>query len=64
MQCLRVAIPLVLVLLVATGCATSSPLVGKPAPDAQLRDQDGQPIRLSSFQGKQSLVLVFYHSGT
>ncbi len=64
MWSLRVAISIGLFLPVTAGFATSGTLVGKRAPDAQLRDQDGQPIQLSSFRGKQSLVLAFYHSGT
>jgi len=57
-------VPLFLILLFTAGCATPSALVGTAAPDARLWNQDGQPIQLSSYQGKQSLVLVFYHSGT
>ena len=38
----------------------SSPLpVGTPAPDWTLRDQDGNPVALSSMRGK-NVVLVFY----
>jgi peroxiredoxin len=58
------AVPLFMILLLTVGCATPSVLVGKAAPDARLLNQDGQPIQLSGYQGKQSLVLVFYHSGT
>jgi cytochrome oxidase Cu insertion factor (SCO1/SenC/PrrC family) len=58
----RWAAPLVLMLLFTAGCATPSPLVGKAAPDFRLRDQDDQPIQLSDYHGKQSLVLVFYYS--
>lgn len=32
---------------------------GKPAPDFSLHDQDGEAVRLSSFQGRR-VVLVFY----
>jgi peroxiredoxin len=35
------------------------PAVGEPAPDFELVNQFGEPIRLSSFRG-QTVVLVFY----
>ncbi len=34
--------------------------VGDQAPDFELRDQHGTPVRLSSFRGRRSVVLVFY----
>ncbi len=34
--------------------------VGDPAPDFTLPDQDGNPVRLSSFAGKRKVVLAFY----
>ena len=34
--------------------------VGQPAPDFELRDQHGQPWRLSDFRGKRNVVVVFY----
>lgn len=34
--------------------------VGQPAPDFTLEGTDGKAITLSSFQGKKSVVLVFY----
>jgi peroxiredoxin len=34
--------------------------VGEQAPDFELKDQHGSPVRLSSFQGKKNVVLVFY----
>jgi peroxiredoxin len=33
---------------------------GDPAPDFTLRDQHGQDIRLSSYAGEKSVLLVFY----
>jgi peroxiredoxin Q/BCP len=33
---------------------------GKAAPDFTLPDQDGQPVTLSDFQGKQAVLLYFY----
>jgi mycoredoxin-dependent peroxiredoxin len=33
---------------------------GSPAPDFELRDQTGQPVRLSDYRGKKAVVLVFY----
>jgi peroxiredoxin len=34
--------------------------VGDKAPDFELKDQHGTPVRLSSFQGEKTVVLVFY----
>lgn len=34
--------------------------VGDQAPDFELRDQHGTPVRLSDFQGRKNVVLVFY----
>ena len=34
--------------------------VGQEAPDFELRNQHGEPIRLSSFRGARNVVLVFY----
>jgi peroxiredoxin len=34
--------------------------VGDEAPDFELRDQTGQPVRLSDYRGKKAVVLVFY----
>jgi len=34
--------------------------VGDPAPDFELMDQDRKPVRLSSFRGSKSVVVVFY----
>jgi mycoredoxin-dependent peroxiredoxin len=34
--------------------------VGQEAPDFELRNQHGQPVRLSSFRRAKSVVLVFY----
>jgi peroxiredoxin len=34
--------------------------VGDTAPDFTLRDQDGEPVTLSSFQGRKNVVLVFH----
>jgi cytochrome oxidase Cu insertion factor (SCO1/SenC/PrrC family) len=34
--------------------------VGDTAPDFTLRDQNGDPVKLSSFRGKQSVALAFY----
>ncbi len=39
---------------------TSTLKIGDTAPDFTLPDQDGKPIRLSSFNGKQKVVLAFY----
>ncbi len=34
--------------------------VGDRAPDFELRDQTGQPVRLSDYEGKKAVVLIFY----
>ena len=34
--------------------------VGQEAPDFELKDQHGQPVRLSGFRGEKNVVLVFY----
>jgi peroxiredoxin len=34
--------------------------VGQEAPDFELRDQHGTPVRLSDFRGSKNVVLVFY----
>jgi len=34
--------------------------IGDEAPDFDLRDQHGSPVRLSSFRGEKNVVLVFY----
>jgi mycoredoxin-dependent peroxiredoxin len=34
--------------------------VGGQAPDFELMDQHGQPVRLSSFRGREAVLLVFY----
>ncbi|KAB2346541.1 peroxiredoxin [Actinomadura rudentiformis] len=34
--------------------------VGDAAPDFELKDQHGTPVKLSDFRGKKKVVLVFY----
>jgi len=34
--------------------------VGQQAPDFELKDQHGTPVRLSGYRGKKNVVLVFY----
>jgi mycoredoxin-dependent peroxiredoxin len=34
--------------------------VGQEAPDFELKDQHGQPVKLSGFRGAKNVVLVFY----
>ena len=36
------------------------PAAGDVAPDFELRDQHGQRVRLSSYRGSKSVVLMFY----
>jgi peroxiredoxin len=37
-----------------------APEVGDQAPDFELKDQHGTPVRLSGFRGDKNVVLVFY----
>jgi peroxiredoxin Q/BCP len=34
--------------------------IGQPAPDFELPDQDGKPVRLSRFRGVSAVVIFFY----
>jgi mycoredoxin-dependent peroxiredoxin len=34
--------------------------IGDEAPDFELRDQHGRPVRLSSFRGEKAVVVMFY----
>ncbi len=34
--------------------------VGDRAPDFELRDQNGETVRLSQFQGSKNVVVAFY----
>jgi peroxiredoxin len=34
--------------------------IGQQAPDFELKDQHGTPVRLAGFRGKKNVVLVFY----
>ncbi|HEY8729577.1 MAG TPA: peroxiredoxin [Acidothermaceae bacterium] len=36
------------------------PAIGEPAPDFELLDQHGTPVRLSSFRGRTRVVVMFY----
>lgn len=38
----------------------TTPAPGESAPDFQLPDAKGQPVRLSDFRGKKTVVLYFY----
>ena len=42
--------------LLMVSCSSSVPQVGKPAPDFQLSNLEGQPISLSDFRGKPVLL--------
>ncbi|MBA9004453.1 MULTISPECIES: peroxiredoxin [Thermomonospora] len=44
---------------VGTGVG-AGPGVGDVAPDFELRDQHGTPVRLSSLRGEHNVLLVFY----
>jgi mycoredoxin-dependent peroxiredoxin len=45
---------------VSAALGVAVPAVGSRAPDFELVDQHGTPVRLSSFRGRQTVVLVFY----
>jgi mycoredoxin-dependent peroxiredoxin len=36
------------------------PALGQPAPDFELLDQHGTPVRLSSYRGKRNVLIVFF----
>lgn len=40
--------------------AQATVAVGNDAPDFELPNQDGEPVRLSSFEGNGPVLLVFY----
>ena len=40
--------------------ATPAIRAGEPAPDFTLSDASGAPVTLSSFRGRQPVVIVFY----
>ena len=48
------------------GCASTvkSPEEGKTAPDFIVTDVSGDEVRLSDYNGKMNLVLVFYSDST
>ena len=37
--------------------------VGDQAPDFELKDQHGTPVKLSGFRGRKNVVLVFLPAG-
>jgi len=39
---------------------TTTTMIGRPAPDFSLRDQDGNEVTLASFKGIRPVVLIFY----
>jgi mycoredoxin-dependent peroxiredoxin len=40
--------------------AGGGPVIGEPAPDFELVDQHGTPLRLSSLRGRRNVLIVFY----
>lgn len=40
------------------------PAKGKVAPDFELKDQDGNPVKLSDFRGKKVVLFAFPKAGT
>ncbi len=56
-----VSIVLALLAVMATGVtAAEAPAVGKPAPDFSLQGSDGKTHKLSSYKGKQAVVLAWF----
>jgi hypothetical protein len=51
-------------LLLAGGIsAQTTPEIGAPAPDFELRDSSGTTHRLSDYRGNKAVVLEFFRSG-
>jgi peroxiredoxin Q/BCP len=40
------------------------PAIGEAAPDFELKDQDGKPVKLSDFRGKKVILFAFPKAGT
>jgi peroxiredoxin Q/BCP len=40
------------------------PEIGKPAPDFELRNQDGQPVKLSDYRGRKVVLFAFPKANT
>lgn len=40
------------------------PTVGEPAPDFELPNQDGQPVKLSDYRGKKVILFAYPKAGT
>ncbi|MBA7693398.1 Thiol-disulfide oxidoreductase ResA [subsurface metagenome] len=53
---LTLAIVLMTSVLLVVGCSSPAPQVGKPAPDFQLPNLEGQVVSLSDFRGKPVLL--------
>ena len=61
----KLGLSVVLLLSVVASAAAQAPpkthlKVGDPAPDFTLIDAKRQPVKLSDFKGKKSVVLAFY----
>jgi len=53
---LTLAVVLMTSVLLVVGCSSPAPQVGKPAPDFQLPNLEGQVVSLSDFRGKPVLL--------
>ena len=51
---------IVLVLLVPSLSRAMDLKVGDKAPDFTLPDQNGHPVHLADFRGKENVILAFY----
>lgn len=50
----------VIFIATALGVMGATPKVGDKAPDFTAKDQDGNTVKLSDFEGKQAVLLYFY----
>ena len=59
-QILSWSLALAMLAAVAFPAGAAEPKVGDDAPDFKLAGSDGKTYKLSSFQGKQAVVIAWY----